>query len=101
MSALSFKKMFRIPAKLRKWQPGKTLEKIANFVPGGNIAAGLIKEGINIVKGRTQEVAAGEAYVTTAPTSAGLGSFFRRENMPLILAVAGGGLLLVMFLRRR
>ena len=89
---LSLKKMFRVPKKLRKWQPGKTIEKVAQFVPGGSALVDTVKGGLDLFKKRQSDIAAGQAYATTAPTSFNV----MQGNTPMLLI--GAGLILVLFL---
>lgn len=87
--------------KLKKWQPLKTVKKVAQFVPGGAAIAGRVEAVIDAVKRRRQEgqspgdaIAGSAGVVVTTPEQ-------QAKNAGILLAVAGGLLLLFMLSRRK
>ena len=87
--------------KVKKWQPLKTVEKVAQFVPGGAAISDRVKEGIEVFKRRRESgqspgdaFAAGAGVHTTTTEQ-------QAKNMGMIVAVGVGVLVLILLMRRR
>jgi len=87
--------------KLGKWQPLKTVKKVAGFIPGGAAIASGVEKGIEIFKKRRQ---AGESPGDAFAATAGLNIQTpedQAKSTGILIAVGVGALLLILLMRRR
>lgn len=87
--------------KVKKWQPLKTVEKVAQFTPGGAAIAERVKDGIEAFKRRREAgQSPGDAFAAGAGVSYSTPEQ-QAKNMGMILMVGAGIVLLVVLMRRR
>ena len=87
--------------KLAKWQPLKTVKKVASFIPGGSEIGSAVEKGIDIFKKRRQ---AGESPGDAFAGSMGVETTSaeqRAKTTGMMIALGVGALLLVLLLKRR